>query len=169
MRYRLKSNFKYVWPDLLLSVLGSVISVVCLIFALQELTTVRIGRFLTILIFYLFMLALGIFGVVDFLLNWQWVIVAGERISVRCVLFEIRSIPISKIKRCWVCKARMNYIRGWTLYRDCIVIDTAKTRKKHTIPDGYSSRKHRYIIFPDTLENRLALRGIPVEARRELG
>lgn len=102
------------------------------------------------------------------LLDWQWVTVYGDRISVRCVLFEIRSIPISKVKRCWVCPVWIQYYKSWGATYDFLVIDTAKTRKKHTIPDGFSSKKQRYIILPDTLENRYALRQLPEEVRREL-
>lgn len=102
------------------------------------------------------------------LLDWQWVTVYEDRILVRCLLFEIRSIPVAKIKRCWVCPVWMSYIRGWHFYRNFLVIDTANTRKKHTIPDGFSRRKHRYIILPDTVENRYALRQLPEEVRREL-
>lgn len=164
----MRSNLKYVWWDLVTSLLMVIFIPFGVVGAWIHMDS--IGQFLAILIFSLLFFALGIFGVVQFLLDWQWVTVYADRISVRCVLFEIRSIPIEKIKRCWVCKRCLMTIvmRSWHVYRDCIVIDTAMTRKGHTIPDGFSSRKHRYIILPDTMENRFALRQLPEEVRREL-
>lgn len=158
MERRLRSNFKYVWWDLVTSLILVIFMPIGVVAGWINMES--LGQFLAILIFLLLFFALGIFGLVRFLLDWQWVTVYADRISVRCVLFEIRSIPIEKIKRCWVCSVMMSYIRGWRFYRDFLVIDTAKTRKKHTIPEGFSSRKHRYIILPDTLESRAALRSV---------
>lgn len=164
MQYRLKSNFKYVW----LHFLALPVGVVGTVSSIQGIARTQ-GRMIVLSILaLLLMVFLLVISLATILLDWQWVTVYEDRISVRCLLFEIRSIPITKIKRCWVCPVRMSYIRGWHFYRDFLVIDTAKTRKKHTIPDGFSSRKHRYIILPDTPENRYALRQLPEEVRREL-
>ena len=168
MAHRLKSNIKYVWWDLVSS--GLLIAFSLISFAACAPGHVDLlWKFPVVLIFAVLMLALGIFCLVDGVLNWQWVTVHENRISVRCVLFEIRSIPIEKIKRCWVCKGCLMTVvmRNWNIYRDCIVIDTVKTRKQHTIPDGFSRRKYRYIILPDTLENRAALRSLPPEVIRD--
>lgn len=164
MQCRLKSNFKYVWFNLV----SAPIWAVGMVASIGALAAAQ-GRMIVLAAFSMLLMAfLFVFSVVDFLLNWQWVTVYADRISVRCLLFEIRSIPIEKIKRCWVCPVMIRYLKGWHSFRDFLVIDTAKTRKKHTIPDGFSSRKHHYIILPDTPENRYALRQLPEEVRREL-
>ncbi len=157
MPVQLKSNLKYVWWDLLCSLLLSIAGVIAVVACFTE--------HVTLVLCALLMLSLGIFGLMRFLLDWQWVTVYEDRITVRCLLFEIRSIPIANIKRCWLCPVMIQYLRGWHTFRDFLVIDTAKTRKKHTIPDGYSSRKHRYIILPDCMENRVVLQsmGLQVE------
>lgn len=168
MAQRLKSNIKYVWWDFTLSLFGIILTPFGI--AAGWIEKESIGLFVFVLVFGLLMFALSVFGLVEALLNWQWVTVSQEKISVRCLFFEIRSIPIAKIKWCWVCKRCLMTIvmRSWNVYRDCIVIDTARKRKGHTIPDGFSSRKHRYIILPDTPENRYVLRQLPEEVRREL-
>ena len=159
MPIQLKSNFKYVWWNLLgslfLTIAGAISAVVCFVESAES-----VGKRIAIFLCALLMLALGIFGLVRFLLDWQWVTVYEDRIKVRCLLFEIHSIPVEKVKRCWVCPVWIQYYKSRGATYDFLVIDTAKTRKKHTIPDGYSSRKHRYIILPDSLENRLVLQNI---------
>ena len=102
MLYQLKSNIKYVWWDLLSSVVGIICGAMSVILCIvvPEIDT---GKFVAVFLFGLFMLALGIFGLVDSLLNWQWVCLDSKNISVRCLFFEIKRIPIEKIKRCWVC------------------------------------------------------------------
>ena len=114
------------------------------------------------------LLALGGFVgfLLDFLHKWQWVTVGAEEIWVHCVLFEIKRIPKSEIKRCWVCrKCLMVVHRGRNVYRDCIVIDSGISRRTHQVEDGYCRKKQKYIILLDTAENRLVLRecGIVLE------
>lgn len=151
---RLKSNFKYVWSNLVYALIGAGGAVG----GIGALTVAEAWQFVVCLLMALIFGAMGVFFLVEFLRNWQWVTVDAEQVSVRCVLFEIRSIPMEKIKRCFVSPKRLMVVcRGPNIYRDCIVIDTAKARKNHTIPDGYSHRKRRYIIFPDTPENRVVL------------
>ena len=167
MARRLTSNIKYVWWDLLSSVVGIICGAMSVILCIVE-PEMGPGKFVLLLLFGLFMLALGIFGLVDSLLNWQWVSLDSKNISVRCLFFEIKRIPIEKIKRCWVCPVMIQYYKSWIYTYDFLVIDTAKTRKKHTIPNGFCRKKYRYIILPDTMENRYALRQLPEEVRREL-
>ena len=164
MPIQLKSNLKYVWWDFLCSLLLAVAGVIVVVACFAE-TVESVGRLVAIVLCALLMLVLGIFGLVRFLLDWQWVTVCENRITVRCVLFEIQSIPLEKVKRCWVSPVMIHYLRGWHTFRNFLVIDTAKSRKKHTIPDGFSSRKYRYIILPDSPENRAVLQstGLQVE------
>ena len=154
MALRLKSNFRNVWPDLVSVVSGFV----AFFGGIYALPVAEAGKFVVCLLMTLLFGAMGIFSLVEFLRNWQWVTVDEAQVTVRCVLFEIRSIPLSQIKRCWVCRARVASLDRRGAYRDHIIIDTAKTRKQHTISDGYSHKKRRYIILPDTPENREALR-----------
>lgn len=161
---RLQSNCRYIWTYFLglpIGLLGTLVSI-------QGIAQAQ-GRVIVLAILaLLLMVFLFVVSLWAILLDWQWVTVYEDRISVRCLLFEIRSIPISRIKRCWVCPVWIQHYKRWGATHDFLVIDTAKTRKKHTIPDGFSSRKHRYIILPDTMENRYALRQLPEEVRREL-
>ena len=87
--------------------------------------------------------------------------------SVRCLFFEIKRIPIEKTKRCWVCPVMIQYYKSWIYTYDFLVIDTAKARKKHTIPNGFCRKKYRYIILPDSLENRLALQKVGIMVERK--
>lgn len=166
MPVKLKSNIKYVWWDLLSSVGGIICGAMSVILCIVD-PEIDTGKFVVVLLFGLFMLALGIFGLVDSLLNWQWVSLDSPNISVRCLFFEIKRIPIENIKRCWVCPVMIQYYKSWIYTYDFLVIDTAKTRKKHTIPNGFCRKKYRYIILPDTPEARFALRQLPEEVRTE--
>ena len=166
MLYQLKSNIKYVWWDLVSSVFGIIAGVIFVILCIVE-PEMGPGKFVILLLFGLFLLALGIFGLVDSLLNWQWVSLDSKNISVRCLFFEIKRIPIEKIKRCWVCPVMIQYYKSWIYTYDFLVIDTAKTRKKHTIPNGFCRKKYRYIILPDTPEARFVLRQLPEDVRTE--
>ena len=150
---RLKSNFQYAWPDLVFALIGGS-GMAAGIYVMPETSG---WNFVLCLLFVLLMAAMEVLFLVEFLRNWQWVTVDKEQVTVRCVLFEIRSIPLSQIKRCWVCRARVASFDRRGAYRDHIILDTAKTRKQHTIPDGYSHKKRRYIILPDKVENRVTL------------
>lgn len=151
---RLKSNFRNVWPDLVSAVIGFV----ALVGGIYALPAAEAGKFVVCLLMTLLFGAMGIFFLVEFLRNWQWVTLDEAQVTVRCVLYEIRSIPFSRIKRCWACRAKVASLGRREAYRDHIIIDTVKSRKQNTIPDGYSHKKQRYIILPDTPENRGTLR-----------
>ena len=166
MPQSLKSNFNYTWVNLLYCAVCVVMLYGGMVVLPEVLGDGEPGKVALIVIWIL--LALG--GSVGFLLNflhkWQWVTVDAEEIWVRCALFEIKRIPKSEIKRCWVCrKCLMVVRRGCNVYRDCIVIDTGISRRKHQVEDGYCRKKQKYIILLDTAENRLVLRecGIEVE------
>ena len=166
MPVKLKSNIKYVWWDLLSSVVGIICGAMSVILCIVD-PEIGTWKFVVVLLFGLFMLALGIFGLVDSLLNWQWVSLDSHNITARCLFFEIKRIPIEKIKRCWACPVRIQYYKSWIYTYDFLVIDTAKTRKKHTIPNGFCRKKYRYIILPDSLENRLALQKVGIMVERK--
>lgn len=166
MPKRLKSNFKYVWDNLLYSFLYGIFLYGCIFVLPGVLETGEPGKVALVVIGMLLAVGGLIWFFLDFLLKWQWVTVDAEEIWVRCVLYEIKRIPKEKIKRCWVCrKCLMVAHRGCNVYRDCIVIDTGISRRCHQVEDGYCRKKQNYIIFRDTVENRLLLRecGIMVE------
>ena len=163
MPKRLKSNFKYVWDNLLYGCFLLSCGV-CILMVLDEATAPEKYWFLLLSGVFCCSCSVGFFF--NLLRKLQWVTVDAEEIWVRCVLYEIKRIPKEKIKRCWVCrKCLMVAHRGCNVYRDCIVIDTVTSRRRHQVDDGYCRKKQNYIIFRDTVENRLLLRecGIMVE------
>ena len=167
MPKRLKSNFKYAWVNLLYFAVCAVMLYGGMVVLPEVLGNGEPGKAALIAIWIVLALGGSAGYLLNFMLKWQWVIVDQERILVRCALFEIKAIPRSEIKRCWVCKHCLmtTVMRNWNLYRGCIVIDTGISRRNHQVEDGYCRKKQKYIIFPDTVENRLVLRecGIVVE------
>lgn len=170
MAQRLKSNFLLALPSLIWSLVGSVILGVMLpLFVMEGIPNEPCYVLIFTGIFFLFMLVVMISFLFDFLCNWQWITISDAWIRVDCLLGMIKVIPLSQVKRCWVCKdVRFEIARGSWVNRDCLVIDTARTRKRHTIPHGFCRKKYRYIILPDTPEARYALRQLPEEVRTEL-
>ena len=163
MPKRLKSNFKYVWDNLLYGCFLFSCGV-CMLMVLDEATAPDKYWFLLLSGVFCCSCSVGFF--LNLLRKLQWVTIDEKEIWVRCVLYEIKRIPKEKIKRGWVCrKCLMVAYRGCNVYRDCIVIDTGISRRRHQVEDGYCRKKQNYIIFRDTVENRLLLRecGIMVE------
>ncbi len=166
MPKQLKSNFKYVWDNLLHCLLYGIFLYGCIYVLPEVLETGEPGKVTLVVIGMLLAVGGLIWFFIDFFLKWQWVTVDTQEIRARCVLFEIKSIPKTKIKRCWICQRCLMVVhRGFNVYRDCIVIDTGISRRRHQVDDGYCRKKQNYIIFRDTVENRLLLRecGIVVE------
>lgn len=162
MAQRLKSNFFLALPSLVWSiVIGILLGVMLSPFVTEGIPNEPLSVLILCGIFFLFMVAVTIFFLFEFIYNWQWVTISEEWIRVDCLLGEVKLIPLSQVKRCWVCKdVRFEIGRRWRVNRDCLVIDTAKTRKRHTIPHGFCRKKFRYIILPDTLEARCAFRQV---------
>ena len=159
MDKRLKSNFKYVWDNLLLSLLFGLMLYGGIFVLPGVLETGEPGEVALVVIWILLAFGGTIWFFLEFLLKWQWVTVDPEEIWVRCVLFEIKRIPKEKIRQCWVCRRCLMVVhRGCNVYRDCIVIDTGISRRRHQLEDGYCRKKQKYIILLDTVENRLVLR-----------
>lgn len=152
MQKQLKSNFKYVWDNL---VYGAFFLALDILF-LVNMDYSPDNWWIWIFIFPFFVVCcIGFF--INFILKWQWIVIEKNRISARCLLFEIRGISLKRVKRCWTCMTEMVYQKGRTLYRECIVIDTITSRRSRDICDGYCRKKQGYIILPDTQSNRAAL------------
>ena len=160
MQKRLKSNFKYVWDKLVYGAFFLAIDIL----VLMNVDYSPEDWWVWVFIFPWFVFFCITFFV-DFMLKWQWVVITEDRISVRCLLYEIRSISVARIKRCWTCITEMMGQKGWVMRRDCIVIDTIRSRRANTIIDGYCRKKQAYIILPDAQPNRTALRecGLVIE------
>ena len=165
MAKRLKSNFKYAWVNLLYCAMCVLMLYGGMVVLPGVLRNGEPGEVALIFIWILLTLGGTIGFFVNFLLKCQWVTVNQERIWVRCVLFEIKGITRSEIKRCWVCSKclMVQGARMSNLYRDCIVIDTCISRRKHQVEDGYNRKKQKYIILPDSSQNRAVLRECWIE------
>lgn len=164
MPKRLKSNFKYVWDNLLYGCFLLSCGV-CMLMVLDEATAPE--KYWLLLLSGVFCCSCSVGFFFNLLRKLQWVTIDEKEICVRCVLFEIKRIPRDQIKRCWICRNCLvvNLPRMSNIYRDCIVLDIGISRRKSQVEDGYNRKKQKYIILLDTAENRAVLRecGIMVE------
>lgn len=146
MKDVIKYPLKFYILPFIIDIFGLVFSVVALVMLW--------GNHIWGTVLYLAFLAVALMGLGFELYELQWIEIEGGVIRARNVFGVVKELELAKIKKHFRINAAVYGLKTYHKYHPCIVLSSYKSLAKNRVTDAYNGRRNRYLILPDSEENR---------------
>ncbi len=108
-------------------------------------------------IFYVLFFVIAVVGLSFTLYDFQWVVIDSTHISAYNIFGLVKKLELSKIKTVITTNVTAFGVKSYSKNIPCIVVSCRKSLRASEINDAYNKKKHSYVIFPDSADNRQIL------------
>ncbi len=106
------------------------------------------------IVLYLLFLAVALMGLGFDLYELQWIEIEGGVIRARNIFGVVKELELAKIKKHFRIHAVAYGVKTYNKYFYCIVLSANKSLPRSSVSDAYNRKRNRYLILPDSEENR---------------